>query len=215
MISAKTIGRLSLYRRAVQDVFAHRQEHVFSHEIANACKLTPAQVRRDLMATGFVGSPNKGYSIAGLLQSIDNLLDAPQEQRAALVGVGNLGRAILAYFTSRRANLSIVAAFDQDRTKAGRVIHGCRCYSMQELGDVIKQQRVEVAVLAVPADAAQAIAEQLIASQVRGILNFAPVSLRVPPEVYVEHLDMAISLERVAYFARHGWRGRTTERARR
>jgi redox-sensing transcriptional repressor len=165
------------------------------------------------MPTGFTGSPIKGYSIAGLLQNIGNLLDDPEEQRVALVGVGNLGRAVLAYFMGRRPNLSIVAAFDQDPTKMNRVIHGCRCYPMDELDAVVREQEVEVAILAVPANAAQAIAEQLIVSGVRGLLNFAPVSLRVPNDVYVEDLDMAISLERVAYFARHGLSGRRMERA--
>ena len=204
MISDKTIGRLSLYRRTAQKLLAEGRGYVYSHEIATVCGVTPAQVRRDLMPTGFTGGPNKGYSIAGLMQSLGNLLDDPEEQRVALVGVGNLGRAILAYFTGRRPNLSIVAAFDQDPLKVNRVIHGCRCHSMEDLGPLVKTQGVEVAILAVPANAAQAIAEQLVNSGVRGILNFAPISLRLPPEVYVEDLDMTISLERVAYFARHG-----------
>lgn len=212
MISDKTIGRLSLYRRTIQKLLAEGRGYVYSHEIATVCGVTPAQVRRDLMPTGFTGSPNKGYSIAGLLQSLGNLLDDPEEQRVALVGAGNLGRAILAYFTGRRPNLSIVAAFDQDPLKVNRVIHGCRCHSMEDLSTVVKAQGVEVAILAVPANAAQSIAEQLINSGVRGILNFAPISLRVSPEVYVEDLDMAISLERVAYFARHGAGARKPER---
>ena len=213
MLSNKTIGRLSLYRRAMQEMLADGREYVYSHEIARVCGVTPAQVRRDLMPTGFTGSPNKGYSIPGLLQNIGRLLDDPEEQRVALLGVGNLGRAILAYFRGRRPNLSIVAAFDQDPAKANRVILGCRCHPIEELPAVVKGQGVEVAILAVPAASAQTIADQLIASGVRGLLNFAPVSLRVPSDVYVEDLDMAISLERVAYFARHGVSGRRTERA--
>lgn len=213
MISDKTIGRLSLYRRTIQKLLAEGRGYVYSHEIATVCGVTPAQVRRDLMPTGFTGSPNRGYSIPGLLQNIGNLLDDPEEQRVALVGVGNLGRAVLAYFMGRRPNLSIVAAFDQDPTKVNRVIHGCRCFPMEELADVVRERGTEVAILAVPANVAQAIAEELIASGVRGILNFAPVSLRVPSDVYVEDLDMAISLERVAYFARHGLSGRRMERA--
>jgi redox-sensing transcriptional repressor len=213
MLSDKTIGRLSVYRRTMQKLLAEGREYVYSHEIASACGVTPAQVRRDLMPTGFTGSPNRGYSIPGLLQNIGNLLDDPEVQRVALVGVGNLGRAVLAYFMGRLPNLSIVAAFDQDSTKINRVVHGCRCYPMEDLSAVVAQQGVEVAILAVPANAAQAIAEQLVVSGVRGLLNFAPVSLRVPSDVYVEDLDMAISLERVAYFARHGMSGGRMERA--
>jgi len=204
MISDKTVGRLSLYRRTMQKMLAEGREYVYSHEIAHACGVTAAQVRRDLMPTGFSGTPKRGYSIAALLQSIGNLLDDPERQRVALVGIGNLGRAILAYFTGRRPNVSIVAAFDQDPNKVNQVIHGCRSYPMEELGRIIEEKRIEVAIIAVPSSAAQAIADQLVSYGVRGLLNFAPVSLRLPSEVYVEDLDMTISLERVAYFARHG-----------
>ena len=204
MISDKTVGRLSLYRRTMQKMLAEGREYVYSHEIAHACGVTAAQVRRDLMPTGFSGTPKRGYSIAALLQSIGNLLDDPERQRVALVGIGNLGRAILAYFTGRRPNVSIVAAFDQDPNKVNQVIHGCRSYPMEELGRIIEEKRIEVAIIAVPSSAAQAIADQLVSYGVRGLLNFAPVSLRLPSDVYVEDLDMTISLERVAYFARHG-----------
>jgi redox-sensing transcriptional repressor len=131
MISDKTIGRLSLYRRAVDKLLADGRTHVYSHDIASVCGVTSAQVRRDLMPTGYSGSPKKGYSIPGLIQSIGSVLDDPEEQKVALVGVGNLGRAILAYFTGRRPNLSIVAAFDRDPNKVNRVIHGCRCYPVE------------------------------------------------------------------------------------
>ena len=212
MISDKTVGRLSLYRRTLQRMLAEGREYVYSHEIAHACGVTAAQVRRDLMPTGFTGTPKRGYSVAALLQSIGNLLDDPEKQRVALVGIGNLGRAILAYFTGRRANLAIVAAFDQDPNKVNQTIHGCRSYPMEELGGTIEEKQIEVAIIAVPASAAQAIADRLVSHGVRGLLNFAPVSLRVPSDVYVEDLDMAISLERVAYFARHGVGGRRQEK---
>ncbi len=212
MISDRTIGRLSLYRRTLQRMLTDGRHYAYSHDIAVACGVTPAQVRRDLMPTGFVGTPKRGYQIPGLLQNIGNLLDDPEEERVALVGVGNLGRAILAYFTGRRPNLSIVAAFDQDPGKVGRVIHGCRCHPVTELESVVREKDIEVAILAVPASAAQGITDNLIAAGVRGILNFVPVSLRVPRNVYVEDLDVAISLERVAYFSRHGMR-RNLERA--
>jgi redox-sensing transcriptional repressor len=212
MISDKTVGRLSLYRRTLQRVLAEGREYVFSHEIAHACGVTAAQVRRDLMPTGFAGTPKRGYSVAALLQSIGNLLDDPEKQCVALVGIGNLGRAILAYFTGRRPNLAIVAAFDQDPNKVNQMIHGCRCYPMEQVGTIIEEKRIEVAIIAVPASAAQAIADRLVSYGVRGFLNFAPASLRVPSDIYVEDLDMAISLERVAYFAHHGVSGRRQER---
>jgi redox-sensing transcriptional repressor len=215
MISDKTIGRLSIYRRGIGEMLAEGRTHVYSHEIAKACGVTAAQVRRDLMPTGHLGSPSRGYSISGLIESISSILDDPEQEKVAIIGVGNLGRAILAYFMGRRPNLTIVAAFDADPGKVGRVIHGIRCFSMDQLADVVRKEGIEVGILTVPAAVAQTIADELVGTGIRGLLNFAPVALRVPPNVYVEDLDVAISLERVAYFARHGAGTRRQERAMR
>jgi redox-sensing transcriptional repressor len=163
---------------------------------------TAAQVRRDLMAVGYSGSPTHGYEVGRLLESLREFLDAPGGQGVALVGVGNLGKAILSYFSGRRPNLRIVAAFDRDPYKANRHIHGCRCYSMESLPEVSQGQRIRLAIITVPAPAAQDVADALVQAGIRGILNFAPVRLRVPAHVHVEDIDMTVSLEKVAYFAR-------------
>jgi redox-sensing transcriptional repressor len=123
---------------------------------------------------------------------------------AVLVGVGNLGKALLSYFAARRSSLRVVAAFDSDPYKVNRVIHGCRCYPMEGLSEVLRGQTTSVAVIAVPAPAAQGVAELLTRAGIRGILNFAPVRLRVSPNIYVEDIDMTVALEKVAYFARRG-----------
>jgi len=120
----------------------------------------------------------------------------------ALVGVGNLGRAMLAYFQGRRPRLSIVAAFDSDPAKYGRVIQGCRCYSLDQMEEIVRDARITVGVITVPASEAQRIANRLVSSGVTGIINYAPVPLWAPPHVYVEDIDMTMSLEKVAYFAR-------------
>lgn len=203
-VSDKTIGRLSLYRRLLNVLQAEGVRSVFSHQLANMAGCTAAQVRRDLMAVGYSGSPSAGYDVSRLLESIRDFLDVPGGQAVALVGVGNLGKALLAYFSGRRPNLQVVAAFDSDPYKANRVIHGCRCYPVESLADVVAGKDIQVAILAVPASAAQAVAETLVRAGVRGIVNFAPVRLRVPEGVYVEDIDMSISLEKVAYFARAG-----------
>lgn len=202
MVSVKTIGRLSLYRRLLNRLLAAGGQNVYSHQLASLAGGTAAQVRRDMMAVGYTGSPKRGYDIRDLIDSIGAFLDAPEGQGAALVGVGNLGRAIMAYFTGRRPKLSIVAAFDVDPYKTNRVIHGCRCYHSSDLEAVIRQMHIRVAILCVPAREAQPTTDILVRSGVRGILNFAPVPLRVPPEVYVEDIDMTMSIEKVAYFAR-------------
>lgn len=201
-ISEKTIGRLSLYRRLLNRLQDAHVESVFSHELAGVAGGTAAQVRRDIMATGYTGSPSRGYQVAELIESIGDFLDAPQPEGVALVGLGNLGRAIMAYFKGRRAKLAIVAAFDVDPNKINRTIHGCRCYAMSDLRQVAQQEGVRLAIIAVPAGQAQAVADELTAAGIRGLLNFAPVPLRTPRDVYVEDIDMTMSLEKVAYFAR-------------
>lgn len=200
--SSRTIGRLSLYRRLLGEMLAEGIAHVFSHQLAALAGVTAAQVRRDLMSIGYAGSTKRGYSVAGLSESICEFLDAAQLQGIALVGVGNLGRAIMSYFAGRRPNLAITAAFDADTDRTGRVIGGVRCYAMDEMDAVLAEQDIQVGIIAVPADAAQDVADRLVRAGVRGILNFAPVALRVPSGVYVEHNDITMSLEKVAYFAR-------------
>ncbi len=202
MISDKTIGRLSLYRRLLQEVVNGNQRHIYSHELAALAGATAAQVRRDIMNIGYSGNPNRGYDAKELSSSIGAFLDDPAGQRAALIGVGNLGRAILAYFSGRRPRLSIDAAFDVDPKKTGRVIHGCHCFSMDDVAEVIAQKKITIGIITVPANEAQKVADVLARSGVRGIINFAPVPLRIPSSVYVEDIDMTMSLEKVAFFAR-------------
>lgn len=203
-VSDKTIGRLSLYRRLLSSLLMDGVTHVYSHQLAILAGGTAAQVRRDMMAVGYSGSPKRGYDIRELIQSIGNFLDVPEGQGVALIGVGNLGRAILAYFSGRRPHLSIVAAFDNDPYKVNRVIHGCHCYPLQEMAVIVSQMSIRTAIIAVPAGESQGVAQKLIRAGVRGILNFAPLRLHVPADVYVEDIDMTMSLEKVAYFARKG-----------
>ena len=203
MISAKTIGRLSLYRRLLRTLIDDGRQNIYSHELAAMAGASAAQVRRDIMNIGYSGNPNRGYDVGELAKSIGNFIDTPDGQRAALVGVGNLGRAILAYFAGRRPKLSIEAAFDNDPQKVARVIKGCRCYPIEKLNTVIQKKNISIGIITVPAGEAQKAADYLIQTGVKGLLNFAPVPLKVPSNIYVEDIDMTMSLEKVAYFARN------------
>jgi redox-sensing transcriptional repressor len=202
MHSHRSIGRLSLYRRLLYDLAKNGAEHVHSHQLAGLAEVTAAQVRRDLMAVGCPGTPRRGYNVRDLIESIGELLDSPRAQGAALVGIGNLGRALLAYFAGRRPKLAIVAAFDVNPAKVNRLVHRCRCYPAEKLPGVVRRKDIRVGIVAVPADEAQRTAEMLVSAGVRGIVNFAPVRLHVPRDVFVEDMDMTMSLEKVAYFAR-------------
>jgi redox-sensing transcriptional repressor len=156
------------------------------------------------MVVGYMGSSVHGYEVNALIKSIGQFLDAGPVQRIALVGVGNMGRALLAYFVGRSPRFTIVAAFDSDEHKVGRVIHGCRCHHISELERVLREQEVRMAILAVPALVAEETAAKLCDAGVTGILNFAPVRLWVPRNIYIEDMDMTMALERVAYHAGQG-----------
>ena len=202
VLAEKQVARLSLYRRQLQEMRTGAPATIYSHDLAMLCGTTAAQVRRDLMTIGFVGSPARGYDVQQLVDAIGRRLDAPGGQRAALVGVGQLGRALIEYFTTRRTNIHIVAAFDIDPEKVRRVIHGCRVWPLDELDRVVREQAISVGVITVPAAAAQAVATSMARAGIRGFLNFAPTPLRMPERTFVEEMDITTSMEKVAYFAR-------------
>jgi redox-sensing transcriptional repressor len=200
-IPVNTIGRLSLYRRLLLDLAASGMRQLYSHQLAALAISTPAQVRRDLMTIGFSGSPRRGYAIQELVDAINAVLARSIETSVALIGVGNLGRAILAYFANRQPWVRFVAAFDNDPEKVGRVINGCRVHALDEAAESLSRDGIRGAVLAVPAADAQAVTDLLVLAGVKSILNFAPVRLRVTTGVFVEDMDMATALDRVAYYA--------------
>ncbi len=200
-IPVQTIGRLSLYRRLLLDLSAGGMKQIYSHQLASAAVATPAQVRRDLMMIGFTGSPRKGYAVDELILAVNAVLAKSVETSVALVGVGNLGRAILAYYTNRQPWVRFVAAFDRDPDKANRIIHGCRVFPIDQVEDVLGREGIKAAVIAVPAAEAQRVADRLVLAGVRSFLNFAPVRLHLPTGIFVDDMDMSTALDRVAYYA--------------
>jgi redox-sensing transcriptional repressor len=197
----RTVGRLTQYRRILNELVTEGIECIHSHQLALRAGATAAQVRRDLMVIGAAGSPKKGYRCISLLQNLAAFLDPPSGQKVALVGLGNLGLALLSYFRGRRPGLEIVAAFDTDPEKVNAVANDCPCHQMTELDAVIQKEQIRVAILAVPASAAQHVGDRLSLAGIRGIVNFAPTALHLPPTVFVENIDVTMSLEKVAFFA--------------
>jgi len=193
-VSARAIGRLSLYRFLLDNLREEGAETVFSHELAAAANCSPAQVRRDLMETNYTGSPVHGYQVAQLIESIDNFLDDPHGRNVALVGVGNLGRALLAYFRGRRPKLSIVAAFDRDPAKAGRQIHGKEVLPIEKLPDLARRMIIRMGIITVPAESAQEVADLMVGTGIRALWNFAPVTLALRPGTLIEDVQLASSL---------------------
>jgi redox-sensing transcriptional repressor len=175
---------------------------VFSHQIAKRANATPAQLRRDLMNIGSPGTPSRGYLVKDLEERIGDFLAASGPQKTALAGVGNLGRALLKYSSSAGASLRIVAALDTEPNAVAPHADGCPCFHIDEIAKVVSQFGIEAALIAVPGAVAQSVANRFIEAGVQNLLNFSDARLRVPADVFVEHIDIDISLEKFAFFAR-------------
>ncbi|HOW98162.1 MAG TPA: redox-sensing transcriptional repressor Rex [Kiritimatiellia bacterium] len=199
-VPARTVERLVLYRRLLNGLTEQGVEFIHSHEIAEKANNSAAQVRRDLMAIGYTGNPARGYAVNDLVRSINGLFEQKRDQKAALVGIGKLGRAILGYFALRQARPRIVAAFDSDPAKGQGEFAGCPCYPVDALTSVIARDGITVGILTVPADFAQPVTDLMLVAGVRGILNFAPTPLKTPAWAVVDNVDIATKLEKVAFF---------------
>ena len=198
----KTVERLSEYRRTLLNCLAQGKTHIYSHELALMQHITAVQVRRDIMFIGYTSMQRKGYDVRELIDVIGKIIDSDLPLNVAVIGIGNLGKAVTHYFMGKRSKLNIIAAFDVDPNKTDRVISGVKCYSMQKLQEVLREFDISIAILTVPSDAAVETAEKLVVSGVRGILNFTTIPLNVPSSVHLEQYDMVTSLEKLAYFVK-------------
>ena len=201
-IPDKTIERLSMYRRNLTTVVDSGTEYMFSHQLAALMHTTPVQVRRDIMLIGYSGTMRKGYHIGNLLALIGNIIDSRDGKNVAVVGIGNLGKAIISHFNGKRSKLRIIAAFDNDPEKYGQLFAGVRTYPMSQINEVIRQQKISIGIIAVPEDKSEEVAEKLVNAGVAGILNYTSRPLSVPTHVYLEEYDMVTSIEKVAYHAK-------------
>jgi redox-sensing transcriptional repressor len=154
------------------------------------------------MEVGYLGHPRHGYEISGLLTRLDAYFGMDRGIKMVLVGVGNLGRAILNYFVGKQSHISMEAAFDTDPAKFDRTIGGCHCYPIDQLPGVVSGKGVHIGIITVPAAQAQMVAELLVKAGVNGLVNLAPARLRVPPSVFVEDMDVSLAIEKVAYFSK-------------
>jgi redox-sensing transcriptional repressor len=204
LLPDKTVERLSQYRRAMLKTLASGKHHIYSHEIANILHITPVQVRRDIMLIGYTGTLRHGYDVSELIEIIGTIIDSEEGTRVAVVGAGSLGSAIIRYFNGKRTKLSIVAAFDVNPDKLNKLYAGIPCYPFEKLHEIIKQENIQLAVIATPASETAKVAEALVSAGIKGILNYTPSPINVSSQVYLEEYDMVTSLEKVAYFAKHG-----------
>jgi redox-sensing transcriptional repressor len=201
-LPGKTVERLSEYRRALLGCLAEKKSYVYSHDLASMLHITAVQVRRDLMLIGYSSVLRKGYDIKELIDTIGRIIDSEKGINVAIIGIGNLGRAVTAYFRGKRSKLNMVASFDNDPQKVNRVISGVKCYPVQEMEKVIKELDIKIAILSVPADYAKDTCEEIVRYGIKGILNFTTVPLNVPSGIHLEEYDMITSIEKVAYFVK-------------
>ncbi len=177
--------------------------HIFSHELAELHNITAVQVRRDIMFIGYSSQSRIGYDIKDITKAIGRIIDPREVMNLAVVGYGNLGKALSSYLVNKRPMLKLVAAFDIDPKKIGSSNSGIPCYSIERLREIIASQHIAMAILSVPSAAAQDMAKALVASGIKGILNFTTVNINVPADIALEESDIITSIEKLAYFVKH------------
>jgi redox-sensing transcriptional repressor len=193
------VRRLSLYLRQLEGFRRKERRTISSRQLGESLGLTDAQVRKDLAYFGQFGHPGIGYRVDDLIQQVRRILGTDKVWNVLLVGAGNLGRALSAYKGFNAKGFKLVSIFDADPTKVGRKLGPFTIQSMNDLASVVQKQQIRLAMLAVPADFAQPVVDQLVAAGVRGILNFAPTSVTVPPQVALNAVDLSVQLEQLSF----------------
>src|SRR5487761_535595 len=196
-VPTAVVTRLSLYLRELEHLVRDGHDTTSSNRLGGTLGFTDAQVRKDLAYSGHFGYPGIGYRCDELISAIKRILGADQQWPAALVGVGNLGRALLGYRGFPQRGFRIVAAFDAAGDKVGVPIEGLVVQHLDRLPEEAEAHRIRLGMIAVPAASAQLVADRLVAVGVEGILNFAPVTINLPDRVRQVGVDLAIELEQL------------------
>ena len=193
------VRRLSLYLRQLESLKRKERSTVSSKQLGESLGLTDAQVRKDLAYFGQFGHPGIGYRVDDLIGQVKRILGTDKTWNVIMVGAGNLGRALSAYRGFEAKGFRLIAVFDNDPAKVGKRLGPFSIQPLGELAATIEQQKVKLAILAVPAEHAQEVADRVIDAGVRGLLNFAPVSITVPPHVALNAVDLAVQLEQLSF----------------
>jgi len=205
-ISESTIGPLSVYYRTLKELAAEGHEPVSSHGLANRENLSPAQVRKDLSSFGTFGTRGLGYPTHLLRQRIGQILGLDRQWNVGLVGAGHLGSALLSYKEFQTQGFLFQAVFDNDRAKIGRRVSDLTVTDVQKLGEVIRRQKLDMIVIAVPAPSAQTVCNLAVEGGIKAILNFSPVRLHAPAGVIIRTENVAMQLEFLSYQLSQGRR---------
>jgi redox-sensing transcriptional repressor len=202
-IPQATAKRLPLYYRFLSNLHSSGKQRVSSAELSEAVKVDSATIRRDFSYFGALGKKGYGYNVNYLLSFFRKTLDQDELTKVALIGVGNLGTALLNYNFSKSNNTKIEVAFDVDNSKVGTQVGDVKIYHMDDLEKVVREEDIQVAILTIPSSVAQTITDRLVSANINGILNFTPARLTVPPAIRVHHIDLAVELQSLIYFLKH------------
>ncbi len=198
-ISDSTVKRLSMYYRSLLEFEKRGYKIISSKDLAKTEELTPAQVRKDLSFFGNFGTRGLGYPVEELKERIAKILGLTRSWNVALVGVGNVGSALVSYKEFQKQGFNMKLLFDNDQRKINKSHKGIPVHDVTFLSKKLKENKIEMVILAVPAHAAQKVADLVVASGVKSILNFAPVQIKVPKDVVVRSVNMAMELEYLSF----------------
>jgi len=194
------IGRLPVYLRALQRLADKGISNTSSQELGEIIGISAAQIRKDISQFGEFGKQGTGYSIPFLIERLQNILKVNRVWDVIIVGMGDMGHALARYNGFVNRGFNVVMLFDNDPKKIGLKVNDLEIYGMDVMYEKIKQNKIKVAMLTVPASAGQEAAEQLVKAGIKAILNYAPLHLNVPRDVRVQHIDPAIHLQRMTYY---------------
>lgn len=204
-VSELTTNRLSVYLRCLNQLEAAGVETISSQALAQQFHLNAAQIRKDLAYFGEFGVRGVGYYVKDLKRHLRQILGLDRQLRVAVMGAGNLGLALADYPGFRREGFEIVALFDVARDKIGeRSRTGVPIHAFKDLRRHVRRDRVDIAVIAVPADAAQRVLDEVVAAGIKAVLNFSPGALKAPPGVKLKHVDLTVSLESLSFYLAQG-----------
>ena len=194
------IGRLPLYLRVLKRLQKEGKIYVSSQELGRLLEVSAAQIRKDLSHFGELGKRGTGYHIEFLIEQLVKILNTDKVWKMAVVGAGDVGRALANYRGFINRGFQVSAIFDCDPQKIGTQIAGLTIRDCSEMKEVVEKEGIKIAVIATPEGSAQQVADDLIENGVKAILNYAPIYLKVPKNIHVEHIDPAVHLQKLSYY---------------
>lgn len=199
-ISELTTNRMSIYLRCLNELATEGEKTVSSESLAKRFHLNSAQIRKDLAYFGEFGVRGVGYYVDDLRKHLIKILGLNKEHRVAIVGAGRLGTALADYYGFSQTNFTVAALFDADKNKIGQKVGSVKIFDIKDFAEIVKRDKIDVAVIAVPAEFAQEVLEQITAAGIKAVMNFAPAPLRAERSIKLKTIDLTISLESLSYF---------------